>query len=88
MREEREREVTLCSPLSQLMMIDCRVMGHSGMSGDSSALHHRLSMITKGVRIVLPVAALSGSSLLLDGCISLKASLYGRVREDKECVRC
>lgn len=68
----------MLSRLSQLMMMDCRVMGHSRyVGGDSSALHHRLSTITEGEHSLLPVAAVS--ALLSDQFISLKAPLYAGV---------
>lgn len=41
------------------MMIDCRVMGHSGYVGDSSTVHHRLSMMAAGDNSALPVATLA-----------------------------
>lgn len=51
-------------------------MGHSRyVGGDSSALHHRLSTITKGEHSLLPVAAVS--VLLSDQFIYLKALYAG-----------
>lgn len=62
------------------------------MTGDSSALHHRLSMITKGERSVRLVAF----AIFCERCFQTGSppsrpsgvSLNGCFHEHKECVRC